>query len=312
METKSIYKISFDIKLNNNYTNFKNYSVSRYIYSVIFCFISIIGTFGQIINAPADCPIAYKLCDASASYRFQLVDAGLIDDAHGSFDLPGLYKASLNQFESKSAFMTFTPKYSGEFGMKICPDTIEKLNFILFQSPNCADLETGNYTIIYQGTGGIGEPTLACTGIGVDPLNQFNNDFVSLFINIQAGVTYGIFVRTAYYLQTGSHRFTLTFQGNSVTSHPDLFDDATCQLSTNANEIINKKVNIYPNPFNEKIIIDTNIALEKTEIYNLLGEKIYSQDFSPEIDTGFLQTGIYIIKLFGEDGTIFVKKIVKK
>jgi hypothetical protein len=270
------------------------------------------SVFSQLINAPADCPIAYRLCDANINYHFQLVDAGLIDDAHGSLFLPGLNLSTPGAFESKSAFMTFTPKYSGTFGMKICPDTVEKLNFILFQSPNCADLETGNYTLIYQGTGGIGEPILACTGIGVDPLNQFNNDFVSLFINIQAGVTYGIFVRTAYYLQPGSHRFNLTFQGSAVTDHPDLFDNVACQLASSNNFEINNNVSVFPNPFNEKINISSNANLIKTEIYDLLGKNVYSQDFKSEIDTGFLQAGVYIIKMYGVDNEVFVRKIVKR
>jgi hypothetical protein len=270
------------------------------------------GGYAQLINAPADCPIAYRLCDAQASYHFQLVDTGLIDDAHGSLHISGLNLSSPGAFESKSAFLTFTPNFSGEFGMRICPDTFEKLNFILFQNPNCADLETGNYTIIDQGTGGIGEPTLGCTGIGQDPLNQFNNDFVSPLINIQAGITYGIFVRTAYYLQSGSHRFTLTFQGSAVTTHPDLFDNAVCQLATN--DIVEKvsTINVFPNPFSEKVTIASNVLLQKTELYNLLGEKVFAQDFNPEIDTGFLQAGVYTLKLYGEDNAVFVRKIVKK
>lgn len=270
------------------------------------------GLFAQLINAPADCPIAYRLCDAQTSYHFQLVDAGLIDDAHGSLHIPGLNLSSPGAFESKSAFLTFTPNFSGEFGIRICPDTVEKLNFILFQNPNCADLETGNYTIIDQGTGGIGEPTHGCTGIGQDPLDQFNNDFVSPLINIQAGVTYGIFVRTAVYIQTGSHRFTISFQGSAVTTHPDLFDNVACAMATNSNEATASTINVFPNPFNEKVTIASNVLLQKTELYNLLGERVFAQVFSNEIDTGFLQTGVYILKLYGEDNAVFVRKIVKK
>jgi Secretion system C-terminal sorting domain len=268
--------------------------------------------YAQLINAPADCPIAYRLCDAQASYHFQLVDAGLIDDAHGSLNIQGLNLSSPGAFEGKSAFLTFTPKYSGQFGMRICPDTVEKLNFILFQNPNCADLEIGNYGIIIQGISNVQEPIYGCTGIGVDPVDQFNQDFVSPLINIQAGITYGIFVRTAYYLQTGSHRFTLTFQGDAVTTHPDLFDNAVCQLATN--DIVAKvsTINVFPNPFSEKVTIASNVLLQKTELYNLLGEKVFAQDFSNEIDTGFLQAGVYILKLYGADNAVFVRKIVKK
>jgi hypothetical protein len=270
--------------------------------------------FSQLINAPADCPISYRLCNASNSYDFQLVDYGLIDDAKGTLYIPGLPQSAPNQFEWKSCWLTFTPKYSGEFGFRICPETIEKLNFILFESPNCADIETGNYSIITQGNSVIQELTHACTGIGEDPYNGgiTSVDFPSPFINIQSGITYGIFIKTFYYLQTGSHRFNLTFQGSAVTDHPDLFDNVACQLATTNNFEVRNNVSVYPNPFNEKINISSNANLTKTEIYDLLGKNVYSANFNNEIDTGFLQAGVYIIKMYGVDNEVFVRKIVKR
>mgnify|MGYP001793920944 CR=1 FL=1 len=94
-----------------------------------------------LIDSPADCPIAYRICDVAQTYNFQLVDAGTIDDAHGSLVISGLNQSSPTQFDSKSAWILFTPQYSGEFGFSICPETVEVLSFLLLQNPDCSVVE---------------------------------------------------------------------------------------------------------------------------------------------------------------------------
>ncbi len=272
-----------------------------------------LNAFAQTINAPGDCIDAYTLCNASASYNFQLVDAGIIDDFHGTLNISGIAQTNFNQLESKSAWIKFKPKYSGQFGLRICPETVEKYNFMLCLNPNCGDIETSNYTIVVQGNPEIQEPIYGCTGIGQDP-NTFGNpssDFPSPLINLLANQNYLLFVTTKIFNQAGSHRFNLTFQGSAVNDHPDLFENAACQLSNNE-FVVKNNVSIYPNPFNEKININSNIALEKTEIYDLLGKNVYSSNYKNEIDTSFLQTGIYVIKLYSADNEVFVRRIVKK
>ncbi len=206
------------------------------------------------INAPGDCIDAYRLCYANVNYNFQLVDAGVIDDAKGTLFLdPLLGQTAPNQCEWKSAWIKFKPKYSGQFGLTICPETVEKLNYMLCVNPSCADIETGIYRIAVQGTSTIYDPIQGCTGIGDDPISSpaNNTDWEYPMFNIQANQNYLLFVRTALFVQTGSHRFNLTFQGSAVSDHPDLFDDAACQLSSNE-FVVKNNVTIYPNPFNEK------------------------------------------------------------
>lgn len=267
------------------------------------------------INAPGDCTDAYRLCDANINYNFQLVDWGVIDDAKGTLSLgPGMPQTAPNQCEWKSAWLTFTPKYSGQFGLRICPETVEKLNYMLCLNPNCNNIETGIYQIAVQGYTTIVEPNFACTGIGNDPNYTgigANPDFAFPMFNIQAGQNYLLFVRTQLFNQIGSHRFNLTFQGSAVTDHPDLFDNVACQLAT-SEFVVKNNVSVYPNPFNEKINISSNANLTKTEIYDLLGKNVYSQDFKNEIDTSFLQAGVYFIKLYSAENDVFVRKVVKR
>ena len=278
-------------------------------------FIILLLGFNTIaqINAPGDCIDAYRLCDANVSYNFQLVDWGVIDDAHGSLsfgvDLP---QTAPNQCEWKSAWIKFIPKYSGTFGFRICPETVEKLNWMLCINPNCGNIETGSYRVVEQGDPLIYDQNFACTGIGFDPINPLSWDWPVNHINIQAGQNYLLFVTIRIFNQVGSHRFNLTFQGSAVTDHPDLFDNVACQLATTNSFVANNNVTVFPNPFSEAININSNIALEKTEIYDLLGKNVYSENFSNEIDTSFLQAGVYFIKLYSAENEVFVRKIVKR
>lgn len=261
-----------------------------------------------LINAPADCPIAYRICDVTQTYNFALIDDGLIDDAHGSLNIPGLNKSSPTQFESKSAFIVFTPQYSGQFGLSICPETVEDLAFLLFENPNCNDLETGIYSIVTQ-SGFVSNTSNGCTGIGYNPITGLQGGDWDNYVNIIAGNTYKLFVSLETISQPGTHRFTLSFQGAAVTTHPDLFNYPSCTMSTNA--FVKDNTSIYPNPFTNSLQIQSDTAFKKLELYDVLGKQIIRQAFVNELDTSNLAQGMYLLRLVTEDGMVVNKKVVK-
>jgi hypothetical protein len=72
---------------------------------------------------------------------------------------------------------------------------------------------------------------------------------------------------------------------------------------------------IYPNPFNEKLIISLEELTNEGDIiiFDLLGKEIYSQHIKSnetELDLSFLNTGLYFIKIQSADFKI-VKKVIK-
>ena len=69
---------------------------------------------------------------------------------------------------------------------------------------------------------------------------------------------------------------------------------------------------IYPNPSKGEINIDLrNEIITQIEIYNLLGEKLRSATNNVEqIDIADLQAGIYLLKIYTENGSV-TKKIIK-
>ena len=83
-----------------------------------------------------------------------------------------------------------------------------------------------------------------------------------------------------------------------------------------ANGFNNSEVNftVYPNPAEEKLMINSEQAIEKITIFNLLGQQIktFQVDFkSGEINISKLNKGMYFLNLKLEDGASISTKIFK-
>ena len=76
--------------------------------------------------------------------------------------------------------------------------------------------------------------------------------------------------------------------------------------SDNSNEVL-----VFPNPANSAVQIQGDQIIEKIDVYNLLGQKLSSQNFNTRyatLDVNELSTGMYIIKIATEKGEL-TKKI---
>lgn len=72
-------------------------------------------------------------------------------------------------------------------------------------------------------------------------------------------------------------------------------------------------VKLYPNPVREQLTVESDRTFNGVEIYNLMGVMVYSQkecSDKVEIPTGQLPTGIYFIRLTGDNSTV-TKRFVK-
>lgn len=85
---------------------------------------------------------------------------------------------------------------------------------------------------------------------------------------------------------------------------------------TNVLEISDNDVEVYPNPANDVITIKGNVT--SVEIYDLVGKCIYKnirQNVSSDIDeicVNNLQSGVYMIRLFMQNGNTITKKLIIK
>lgn len=69
---------------------------------------------------------------------------------------------------------------------------------------------------------------------------------------------------------------------------------------------------VYPNPVNDKLFINTNEVVTEVEIHNIIGLSVYcGNDSSKIIDMSNLNDGIYFVRIKTDKGEI-TKKVVKK
>lgn len=152
--------------------------------------------------------------------------------------------------------------------------------------------------------------------LGADPGGYFNVDIRLVSGNmiidfegvekVNVDVSYWTFPsywKAGVYLQdpgTATAHFDQLFTGDGTT------------LSKKKLEIENIK--IYPNPFKDRVNIDTKSQIQDIELYNLLGKVIYKStevsDF--EYFSESLPIGIYILKLVSEQDRTSILKLIKQ
>ncbi len=90
-------------------------------------------------------------------------------------------------------------------------------------------------------------------------------------------------------------------------------DDIALNYTVGINEPLNENVSIYPNPANNVLNVTAN-GYNKMEIINFLGQVVINENISNtnfEVNVSNLNSGVYFVRLQGENGTI-TKKFVKK
>ncbi len=104
---------------------------------------------------------------------------------------------------------------------------------------------------------------------------------------------------------------------NTLNGEQDVYYSyITPQISVGLNEISKATdFSIYPNPAEGIFIIKGPARPSRVEIYNVMGEKVYTQTIfktQSEIDISSQASGIYFLKIIDDDETIVLKKIIKE
>lgn len=98
------------------------------------------------------------------------------------------------------------------------------------------------------------------------------------------------------------------YQGNDIYASPGA-GRGTLGIP---DEPLIKSIKLYPNPVKNVLYINSKTQLKKVELYSLLGNKI--KQFTSNlksIDTNNLPKGIYIVKMYSENNSATIKKIIK-
>ncbi|PQJ72542.1 T9SS type A sorting domain-containing protein [Polaribacter butkevichii] len=102
---------------------------------------------------------------------------------------------------------------------------------------------------------------------------------------------------------------------NKIISSSNGVNDRTIYYYNGATASVNDftalRFDAYPNPTNSIITIDTeNLDIEKVDVYNVLGNKIFSSS-KHKLDVTSLTNGIYLLKVHTKEGRIGSKRFIK-
>ncbi|MFK7782889.1 T9SS type A sorting domain-containing protein [Psychroserpens sp.] len=82
-------------------------------------------------------------------------------------------------------------------------------------------------------------------------------------------------------------------------------------LGVEAFEISTSNFNVYPNPTENYVTVDSNELVKYIELFNLLGELIIKESNKNIINLSHLSNGVYLLKVLSKDGREVTKKIIK-
>ncbi|MBG0858682.1 MAG: choice-of-anchor J domain-containing protein, partial [Bacteroidales bacterium] len=136
--------------------------------------------------------------------------------------------------------------------------------------------------------------------------------------NTSGGVWSPVYIDLSLYANKKAQiAFYFTSNSDGNNSSGWYVDEINFDKVTEINENVFKKINIYPNPFSDKAIIEFNdmdLSNYRLSVYNISGNKVlelgkFSSD-KIELEKGNLPAGIYIIELRGDK--VFRNKIIIK
>lgn len=86
----------------------------------------------------------------------------------------------------------------------------------------------------------------------------------------------------------------LVFEGGPLTGFDNMSEDY---------------VQLYPNPSSGSVLFSKKVS--SVEVFNVLGENVYSDENIENVDLSYLEKGVYVFSLFVEGRTIISKLVIK-
>ncbi|GGI56413.1 T9SS type A sorting domain-containing protein [Winogradskyella haliclonae] len=112
-----------------------------------------------------------------------------------------------------------------------------------------------------------------------------------------------------------SNTFTTISASGIVNEYSSNVSDVVVNcssLSTDDFDKISNELSIYPNPFTDTLLIESNVDIENVEIYDVKGKRVFNNNNGKrEISVGHLQKGLYLMKVYYQGG-IKTKRVIKK
>ncbi|WP_228853001.1 cellulase family glycosylhydrolase [Aegicerativicinus sediminis] len=110
---------------------------------------------------------------------------------------------------------------------------------------------------------------------------------------------------------TANIRFQILVGSSIGTTYFDGFTVEEQTLSINNKTVENDWFQIYPNPAQENILITSNEVISQLEIYDTTGKRVMGiNSTTKSVDVENLANGLYLVKVFGKNNKVSIKRIV--
>lgn len=76
-------------------------------------------------------------------------------------------------------------------------------------------------------------------------------------------------------------------------------------------DVFTQEIKIYPNPVTDRLYIESSKQIGSIEVYSLIGKKLLVNYNAKEINLSGLSRGVYLIKVFGKNNKVTVKRFIK-
>jgi hypothetical protein len=119
---------------------------------------------------------------------------------------------------------------------------------------------------------------------------------------------------TNYYIAGSDVETSFQYEVYSVCANgeSEFSEPYTVNVTDESLEEYANRFEIYPNPADNYLNIDTNENISEVNIYNVIGVKVYSeQNFNGTIDLSEFNDGVYFIRINTEKGDI-TKRFIKQ
>lgn len=101
--------------------------------------------------------------------------------------------------------------------------------------------------------------------------------------------------------------------GSSYFQIDDVEINCTDCQTASFSDLNDFQFSIYPNPANNVIRFQSELPLERVEIFSLTGSKVLSQSNNVEqVEVGNLAKGIYMLQASAADGKVATQKLIKE
>ena len=189
--------------------------------SLIFWFLTILGTSSLMAQVAADCINAVPICNNTP------VNGGTqgygVDDYNGANTSGCLEQTITGSIESNSAWYRFRTGASGQLGFNIGFDSSEDWDFALYRAADCGSLGDPVRCNFFDNSD---EETFM--GVGEDPTGSPTTVLYEDWINVMPGEDYYLMINN---FSNNNSGFSIQFSGNIFITNP--FDALDCSIINN-------------------------------------------------------------------------------